>query len=105
MDEPSCYLLEFSVGPGGSRLGDVYAASDLAALRETFEGRWGDGYDHVIPYQLMWYGAVLHLWVVQKGRIVEGFVLRPYLRSGDPACDSAGTTWRTASRATLSPRE
>lgn len=34
----SCYLLEFSVRPGGARLGDIYAGATLDALRETCGG-------------------------------------------------------------------
>ncbi|GAA4635506.1 hypothetical protein GCM10023196_081270 [Actinoallomurus vinaceus] len=84
--EASCYLLEFSVGSGGSRLGDVFVAADLAGVREIFERRYKGATD-LIPYHVMWYGAVLHLWVVQGGSIVEGIDLRTQLRSGDPACD------------------
>lgn len=81
----SCYLLEFSVGPGGARLGDVYAGTTVDALRETTTARWhGYGVD---GYLILWYGAVLHLWVVQEGVIVEGVDLHPYLRTGDERCD------------------
>ncbi|GAB3456572.1 hypothetical protein GCM10027570_38360 [Streptomonospora sediminis] len=83
-DAPSCYLLEFSVGSGGARLGDVHAAPDLAAARESFETRFAVDPD---SYLLMWYGAVLHLWVVRCGAVTEGIDLHPYLRSGTPAGD------------------
>ena len=86
-DAVNCYLLEFSVGGGGSRIGDVHAVPDLGAARESFEGHWGDSLDDVLAYHVMWYGAVLHLWVVRQGAITEGFDLRPCLRSGDAACD------------------
>lgn len=80
----SCYLLEFSVGPGGARLGDVYAGPTADALRETVRERWADDID---DYLIIWYGAMFHLWVVQEGEIVEGIDLHPYLRTGDEACD------------------
>ncbi len=83
----SCYLLEFSVGSGGARLGDVYAGTTVDALSETVRERWqGHGLD---DYLIIWYGAVLHLWVVQEGAIVEGVDLHPYLRTGDERCDRA----------------
>lgn len=85
-DRPhSCYLLEFSVGPGGARLGDVYAGTTLDALRDTVRERWTS--DHLDDYLVIWYGAVLHLWVVQEGVIVEGVDLHPYLRTGHEGCD------------------
>lgn len=81
----SCYLLEFSIAPGGARQGDVHVGAGLAALRESMEERWmGDDID---GHLIVWYGALLHLWVAQEGRIVEGFDLHPYLRTGDERCD------------------
>ncbi|XRQ06410.1 hypothetical protein ACN3XK_59350 [Actinomadura welshii] len=96
MDEPelhddedglphSCYLLEFSVEPGGARLGDVHVGSTLGMLRQSWS-LFGSDLD---DYLVLWYGAVLHLWVVQEGAIVQGIDLHPYLRSGDPRCDAA----------------
>lgn len=81
----SCYLLEFSVSPGGARQGDVHVAPTLDGLRESFERR-ADGAD---GYLVMQYGAVLHLWIVQQGEIVEGIDLHPFLRTGDARCDEA----------------
>ncbi|MFC3999754.1 hypothetical protein ACFOVU_27825 [Nocardiopsis sediminis] len=78
----SCYLLEFSVSPGGARQGDIHAYTDLKALREGFDER--NGAD---PYLIMWYGALLHLWVVQNGEIVQGIDLHPFLRTGDERLD------------------
>ncbi|MEV0564061.1 hypothetical protein [Dactylosporangium sp. NPDC050588] len=81
----SCYLLEFSVGPGGARQGDIHAGRDLAALRAAFDRRYDD--DH-LAYMTLWYGAVLHLWVVQDGTLAGGFDLHPFLRTGDPRHDA-----------------
>src|SRR5687767_3565385 len=97
----SCYLLEFSVGPGGARQGDVHAARDVAALRAAFEGRYDDD---DVAYLTLWYGAVLHLWVVGAGGVLAGgFDLHPFLRTGDAghdatvaailAADPAGELW------------
>ncbi|MFE0690529.1 hypothetical protein H7827_12270 [Streptomyces sp. JH002] len=83
MTQPSCYLVEFSVGPGGARKGDIYAAGTLASAREAFEET-----DHLDPYLLLWYGACLRLWVVRHGTVVGGIDLLPYVRSTDPAYDA-----------------
>jgi hypothetical protein len=83
----SCYLLEFSVSPGGARLGDVFVGRTLDELRQSLQRRWHGEY--VDGYLVIWYGAVLHLWVVQEGSIVEGIDLHPYLRTGDDRCDRA----------------
>jgi hypothetical protein len=83
----SCYLLEFSVGSGGARQGDVFVGTSVADLAAAFAGHYhGHGAD---SYLVMWYGALLHLWVVQEGVIVEGVDLHPYLRTGDARCDEA----------------
>ena len=83
--ERSCYLLEFSVSPGGARLGDVHAGVTVDALRASVDRRYGgEGID---GYLIIWYGAVLRLWVVQEGRIVQGLDLHSYLRTGDERCD------------------
>ncbi|WP_329518559.1 hypothetical protein [Spirillospora sp. NBC_01491] len=82
----SCHLLEFSVLPGGARLGNIYVAGDADELRECVDGDWEEGAD---GYLILWYGALLHLWTVQHGAIVAGLDLHPYLRTGDARCDLA----------------
>lgn len=83
----SCYLLEFSVGSGGARQGDVFVGTSVADLAAAFADHYdGHGAD---SYLVMWYGALLRLWVVQEGVIVEGIDLHPYLRTGDARCDRA----------------
>lgn len=84
----SCYLLEFSVLPGGVRLGHVHAGGDLGELLEAFGRDWeeaGEMFGHLV----LSYGAVLHLWIVQQGVIVGGIDLHPFLRTGDGRCDWA----------------
>jgi hypothetical protein len=81
----SCYLLEFSVSPGGARRGDIFVGNTLDEIRECLARR--EGFDGVDDYLIIWYGAVLHLWVVQQGSIAEGIDLHHYLRTGDERCD------------------
>lgn len=89
-DDRDCYLLEFSAGSGGARRGDIHAHTDLAGLRAGFEARCAHhGEDGVDAYLVMWYGAVLHLWVVRDGEIVDGLDLHPFLRCADPAYNTA----------------
>jgi hypothetical protein len=80
--EPSCYVLEHSVEPGGARLGDFHAWGDLDDLAASLDRRGG-----LDPYLVMWYGATLRLWVVQHGEALDDIDLRPYLRTGDERCD------------------
>lgn len=81
MSRPSCYLLEFSVAPGGARQGDVYANGTLAGLRKDFKD------ENVDSHLVLAYGAVLHAWSVQHGVLVDGFDLHPFLRTGNDEWD------------------
>ncbi|GGM55927.1 hypothetical protein ACFFX1_07935 [Dactylosporangium sucinum] len=79
---PSCYLFEFSVQPGGMRQGDVHAYPDLAGIRRAFERRYF-GFDDDFVAEIIDSGAVLHLWVVERGTLTGGFDLHPFLRKDD----------------------
>lgn len=89
--QASCYVLEFSVAHGGSRMADSHVHGDLEGLRASFDRRCArfGGPGCVDAYLVMWYGAVLHLWVVQHGVIVDGIDLHPYLRTGNGHLDRA----------------
>nr|BFE61045.1 hypothetical protein GCM10020063_055710 [Dactylosporangium thailandense] len=82
----SCYVLEFSVGPGGARQGDLRGALTVDRLRAGFEDRYDVGH---LAYLVLWYGAILHLWTVRAGELVAGTDLHPLLRTGDPGLDRA----------------
>jgi hypothetical protein len=84
----SCHVLEFSVGPGRARQGDLHAALDPARFADAFRRRYDD--DH-IAYLVLCYGAILHLWTVQAGELTTGVDLHPMLRTGDPRLDRAVT--------------
>lgn len=77
MPQPSCYLLEYSVEPGGARHAHLYTHATLDGLRELMG-------DEVDPHKILWYRAVLHLWVVQEGRIVQGIDLHPLHTTATP---------------------
>lgn len=76
--------------PGGARLGDVHVAGTLAEVRTSFELRCLVEQHGVDPGLIMDFGALLQLWVVQRGTIIAGIDLRPFLRSGDAEADRAG---------------
>lgn len=89
--QASCYVLEFSVEHGLSRMADAHAYGDLDGLRASFDRRCARSGEPacVDAYLVMWYGAVLHLWVVQDGEIVDGIDLHPFLRTGNDQYDGA----------------
>jgi|SRR6476660_9806469 len=81
---PGCYVLEFSVQPGGARLGDVHVHGELAEVRESIGEQYGFDFD---SYLVMWYGAELRLWAFDQGSFVSAMDLHPYLRTGNPEWD------------------
>ena len=88
VDTPkSCYVLEFSVQPGGARLGDVHVHGTLAELRAGFDRRYSVDEFGVDGDLVLWSGAVLYLWAVERGTAVAGIDLRGYLRTGDEVYD------------------
>ncbi|WP_433061131.1 hypothetical protein [Dactylosporangium sp. CS-033363] len=91
----SCHVLEFSVSPGGARQGDLHGALDVARLRARFEDRYDT--DH-LAYLVLWYGAFLHLWTVQAGKLTAGVDLHPHLRTGDPSLDRAASALLASGR-------
>ena len=83
---PSCYIFEYSVGPGGARKGDVFVHGDFHKLRESVEEHNGPGCV-VDPYLIMWYGTTLHMFVFDQGTLVREFDLHPFLRTGNEVWD------------------
>ena len=74
----SCYVLELSVQPGGSRWAELHAYTDpshIHACLETFcDDRCG-----LSAYHAIWYRARLGIWVVQVGEVVDFIDLHPYI--------------------------
>lgn len=76
----SCYVLELSVQPGGSRWAELHAYTEPRHIR-AWIGSFVSNPAGLSTYHAIWYGATLGVWVVQRG-VVVGFVdLEPHLRA------------------------
>lgn len=78
--DKSCYVLELSVGPGGSRWAELHTYSDPGHLRAILE-RFCRNPDGFSAYHAIWYGAVLGVWVVQLGKTTAFIDLHPFIRA------------------------
>ncbi|MCP2166125.1 hypothetical protein LX83_002984 [Goodfellowiella coeruleoviolacea] len=89
---PSCYLLEFSVAPGGARHAWIYAHGTLADAVDSLHAALScpDPDERELLASLV-RGGTLHLWVVRGGTLTEGVDLHPFL------VREAGDTGDTAS--------
>lgn len=68
----SCYVLQLSVSPGGSRWAEHHAYTDLAHVRACLDVFLENG-GGMSAYHAISYGATLGIWTVQRGTVV-GFV-------------------------------
>ncbi|MDI3283730.1 hypothetical protein [Polyangium sp. 15x6] len=90
----SCYVLELSVGPGGSRWAELHAYSNLDHIRACLDVFLENG-GGMSAYHAIWYGATLGIWTVQRGNVVGFLDLHSFLqvRLGDgpavPLSDTA----------------
>ncbi|MDI1478183.1 hypothetical protein [Polyangium sp. y55x31] len=75
----SCYVLELSVGPGGSRWAELHTYTSLDHLRACLDVFLENG-GGTSAYHAIYYGATLGVWTVQGGDVV-GFVdLHPFIQ-------------------------
>jgi hypothetical protein len=109
----SCYVLELSVQPGGSRWAELHTYPEPGHLRlilEAFCANEGG----LAAYHAIWYGATLGIWVIQRGEVAAFVDLHPHIRAtlgerslllSDPALDSLrgeiDEAWDTAEQVTL----
>jgi hypothetical protein len=79
----SCYVLELSVGPGGSRWAEVHAYPEARTLQRWLAHfcRNEGGFS---AYHAIWYGATLAIWVVEAGEVTRMIDLHPHLRAHLP---------------------
>lgn len=66
----SCYVLELSVSPGGSRWAELHAYSDPAHIQACLAGFCANS-SGFGAYHAIWYGATLGVWVIQAGTVVD----------------------------------
>ncbi|MBL9106173.1 MAG: hypothetical protein JNL82_34945 [Myxococcales bacterium] len=74
----SCYVLELSVEPGGSRWAELHAYTDprhLHALLTEFCSNPGG----ISAYHAIIYGARLGVWIVQRGEVARFVDLHPHI--------------------------
>ncbi len=80
----SCYVLELSVQPGGSRWAELHAYDQPAKLRNRLaEFCSNDGND--AAYHAISYGATLAIWTVCYDSVVEWVDLHPLIRAVPPS--------------------
>jgi hypothetical protein len=66
----SCYVLELSVSPGGSRWAELHAYSDPAHIR-VWLADFCANHSGFSAYHAISYGATLGVWVIQAGAVVD----------------------------------
>ncbi len=75
----SCYVLELSVQPGGSRWAELHAYSDARHIQRLLKD-FCKNQGGMSAYHAIWYGdAVLGIWVVQRGVVVKFINLYSYI--------------------------
>jgi|LNFM01.1.fsa_nt_gb hypothetical protein len=76
-DKKSAYVIETSVGPGGSRWAEIHAYSDKshieAVLRQFCENQ------SMQAYHAIWYGADLFVYAVQRGAVQQAIDLHAHI--------------------------
>ncbi|MBZ5715328.1 hypothetical protein [Nannocystis pusilla] len=74
----SCYVLELSVQPGGSRWAELHVYSEVQHVRACID-QFVANDDGLSTFHAVWYGATLGVWLVQRGEVVEFVDLEPHL--------------------------
>jgi len=92
----SCYVLELSVQPGGSRWAELHTYPQPGHLRLILE-QFCANEGGLSAYHAIWYGATLGIWVIQRGAVAAFVDLHPHIRAtlgerslllSDPALDA-----------------
>jgi hypothetical protein len=76
----SCYVLELSVGPGGSRWAELHAYSDPDHIQAWLESFCNND-SGMSAYHGIWYGATLGIWIVQRGDVVDFIDVHPFIHA------------------------
>lgn len=74
----SAFILELSVGPGGSRWAETHTWTEPWQLRAILE-RFCENDDNLAAYHSISYGATLGIWIVQQGRLIDFIDLHPFI--------------------------
>lgn len=73
----STYVLETSVGPGGSRWAEIHAYSSRDHIKACLVAFCTN--EQMQAYHAIWYGAVLAIYTIQRGAVVACLDLHPHL--------------------------
>lgn len=82
MDEKSCYVVELSVEPGGSRRGDVIAVGTKALVKKVLEREFRNPDPMLMGIaasMALGYGETILVWVVQQGNVAAVVDVHPFL--------------------------
>lgn len=79
----SAYILELSVGPGGSRWAETHTWTEPWQLRAILE-QFCENDGNLAAYHCISYGATLGIWIVQQGRLLDFIDLHPFILVGLP---------------------
>jgi len=83
----SCYVVEMSVGPGGSRWAELHAYTELAHVRWAID-RLCQNDCGTAAYHAISYGATVGIWTIQRGEVAAFLDLHPFIAAeleGKPA--------------------
>lgn len=78
MKKCSCYVVELSVQPGGSRWAEIHVYSRPQAVQHVLETFCKDSWQ--AAYHGMSYGALLGIWTIQNGKVTAFLDLHDLLR-------------------------
>lgn len=73
----STYVLETSVGPGGSRWAEIHAYTSRDHIKACLTAFCAN--EQMQAYHAIWYGAVLAIYTIQRGAVVTWLDLHPHL--------------------------
>jgi len=78
-EDKSCYVVELSVGPGGSRWAELHAYTEPLHLKYAVDIFCGDT-SGTSAYHGIWYGAILGIWTIQRGVVADFLDLHPFIK-------------------------
>lgn len=79
----SAYILELSVGPGGSRWAETHTWTEPWQVRAILE-QFCENDGNLAAYHCLSAGATLGVWIVQHGRLLDFVDLHPFIIVGLP---------------------
>lgn len=83
LPDRSCYVLETSVQPGGSRWAELHAYVELADIHTCLAGFLANS-DGNSTYHAIRYGMVFGVWTVQRGELVDFLDLHRFVTVHHP---------------------